>query len=52
VCGPRLAAEAQPCVAALARLLREDASASANPTTAIIRSWSSSPLFPVRANGA
>jgi hypothetical protein len=50
--GRPLPAETQAYVAALAPLLREDGSAPANVITAIIRSWTSSPLFPVRANDA
>jgi hypothetical protein len=48
--GRPLPAETQAYVAALAPLLREDGSAPGNVITAIIRSWTSSPLFPVRAN--
>ena len=48
--GRPLPAETQAYVAALAPLLREDGSAPRNFITAIIRSWTSSPLFPVRAN--
>ena len=47
--GRPLPAETQAYVAALAPLLRDDGSMS-NVITAIIRSWTSSPLFPVRAN--
>jgi hypothetical protein len=50
--GRPLPAETQAYVAALAPLLREDGSAPGNVITAIIRSWTSSPLFPVRANDA
>ncbi len=50
--GRPLPAETQAYVAALAPLLREDGSARGNVITAIIRSWTSSPLFPVRANDA
>jgi soluble lytic murein transglycosylase-like protein len=48
--GRPLPVETQAYVAALAPLLREDGSAPVNFITAIIRSWTSSPLFPVRAN--
>ncbi len=48
--GRPLPAETQAYVAALAPLLREDGSAPGNVITAIIRTWTSSPLFPVRAN--
>jgi hypothetical protein len=47
--GRPLPAETQAYVAALAPLLRGDGSMG-NVITAIIRSWTSSPLFPVRAN--
>jgi hypothetical protein len=47
--GRPLPAETQAYVAALARLLPDDGSMG-NVITAIIRSWTSSPLFPVRAN--
>jgi len=47
--GRPLPAETQAYVAALAPLLRDDGSMG-NVITAIIRSWTSSPLFPVRAN--
>ena len=47
--GHPLPAETQAYVAALAPLLRDDGSMG-NVITAIIRSWTSSPLFPVRAN--
>ena len=47
--GRPLPAETQAYVAALAPLLRDDGSAPGNFITAIIRSWTSSPLFPVRA---
>ena len=47
--GRPLPAETQAYVAALAPLLRDDGSMG-NVVTAIIRSWTSSPLFPVRAN--
>jgi hypothetical protein len=50
--GRPLPAETQAYVAALAPLLREDGSAPGNIITAIVRSWTSSPLFPVRANDA
>lgn len=49
--GRPLPAETQAYVAALARLLPDDGSMG-NVITAIIRSWTSSPLFPVRANDA
>jgi hypothetical protein len=48
--GRPLPAETQAYVAALAPLLRGDGSAPGNFITAIIRSWTGSPLFPVRAN--
>jgi soluble lytic murein transglycosylase-like protein len=48
--GRPLPVETQAYVAALAPLLRADGSAPANVITAIIRSWTSSPLFPMRAN--
>lgn len=48
--GRPLPAETQAYVASLAPLLRGDGSAPAAVVTAIIRSWTSSPLFPVRAN--
>jgi len=48
--GRPLPAETQAYVAALAPLLREDGSAPGAFVTAIIRTWTSSPLFPVRAN--
>jgi hypothetical protein len=47
--GRPLPAETQAYVAALAPLLRDDGSMG-NVITAIIRSWTSSPLFPGRAN--
>jgi hypothetical protein len=47
----RLPADTQAYVAALAPLLRDDGSMG-NVITAVIRSWTSSPLFPVRANDA
>ncbi len=47
--GRPLPAETQAYVAALAPLLRDDGSMG-NVITAIIQSWTSSPLFPVRAN--
>ena len=50
--GRPLPAETQAYVAALAPLLREDGSAPGNVITAVIRSWTSSPLFPVRAKDA
>src|SRR5579883_671865 len=49
--GRPLPAETQAYVAALAPLLRDDGSMG-NVITAIIRSWTSSPFFPVRANDA
>src|SRR5579883_320003 len=49
--GHPLPAETQAYVAALAPLLRDDGSMG-NVITAIIRSWTSSPFFPVRANDA
>jgi len=48
--GRPLPAETQAYIAALAPLLREDGSVPGNIITAIIRTWTSSPLFPVRAN--
>lgn len=48
--GRPLPMDTQAYVAALAPLLRDDGSAPANVITAIIRSWTSSPLFPMRAN--
>jgi hypothetical protein len=48
--GRPLPLETQAYVAAVAPLLREDGSAPGNLITAIIRTWTSSPLFPVRAN--
>lgn len=48
--GRPLPVETQAYVAALAPLLRDDGSAPANVITVIIRSWTSSPLFPMRAN--
>jgi transglycosylase-like protein with SLT domain len=48
--GRPLPAETQAYVSALAPLLREDGSVPGNVITAIIRSWTSSPLFAVRAN--
>ena len=50
--GRLLPTETQDYVAALAPLLREDGSVPVNVATAIVRSWSSSALFPVRANDA
>jgi hypothetical protein len=50
--GRPLPVETQAYVAALAPLLREDGSAPGTSVAAIIRSWTSSPLFPVRANDA
>ena len=50
--GRPLPLETQAYVAALAPLLREDGPAPGNVITAIIRTWTSSPLFPVRANDA
>jgi len=47
--GRPLPAETQAYVAAVAPLLRDDGSMG-NVVTAIIRTWTSSPLFPVRAN--
>jgi len=47
--GRPLPAETQAYVAALAPLLRDDGSMG-NVITAVIRSWTSSSLFPVRAN--
>jgi len=49
--GRPLRAETQAYVAALAPLLRDDGSMG-DVITAVIRSWTSSPLFPVRANDA
>ncbi len=48
--GRPLPLETQAYVAALAPLLREDGSAPGTFIAAIIRSWTSSPLFPVHAN--
>jgi hypothetical protein len=48
--GRPLPAETQAYVSALAPLLREDGSAPGDVITAIVRTWISSPLFPVRAN--
>ena len=48
--GRPLPVETQTYVATLAPLLRDDGSAPANVITATIRSWTSSPLFPMRAN--
>ena len=50
--GRPLPAETQAYVASVAPLLREDGSVPGNVITAIIRTWTSSSLFPVRANGA
>jgi hypothetical protein len=50
--GRPLPLETQAYVAALAQLLRDDGSVPSNAVTAIIRSRTSSPLFPVRANDA
>ncbi|HYM04367.1 MAG TPA: lytic transglycosylase domain-containing protein, partial [Stellaceae bacterium] len=50
--GRPLPAETQAYVAAVAPLLSEDGSVPRNVITAIIRTWTSSPLFPVRANDA
>ena len=50
--GRPLPLETQAYVAALAPLLRDDGSAPGTFVAAIIRSWTSSPLFPVRANDA
>jgi hypothetical protein len=50
--GRPLPAETQAYVAAVAPLLREDGSAPSTFVTAIMRSWTSSPLFPVRATDA
>jgi len=48
--GRPLPVETQAYVAALASLLRDDGPASGTFVAAIIRSWTSSPLFPMRAN--
>jgi hypothetical protein len=48
--GRPLPLETQAYVAAFAPFLREHGSAPGNVITAIIRSWTNSPLFPVRAN--
>ncbi len=48
--GRPLPAETQAYVAALSPLLRDDGSAAGNIVAAVIRSWTSSPLFPMRAN--
>jgi hypothetical protein len=48
--GRPLPVETQAYVAALAPLLRSDRSPPGNFITAIIRSWTSSPLFPAHAN--
>jgi hypothetical protein len=50
--GRPLPAETRAYVAALGPLLRDGASAPGNFITAIIRSWTSSPLFPMHANDA
>jgi hypothetical protein len=50
--GRPLPTETQAYVAALAPLLRDDGSLPSNFITAIIRSWTSSPLFPAHANDA
>lgn len=50
--GGPLPAETQAYVAALAPMLPNVGSASGNLATAVIRSWSGSSLFPVRANDA
>jgi hypothetical protein len=50
--GRPLPAETRAYVAALTPLLHDGGSAPGNFITAIIRSWISSPLFPVRANDA
>jgi soluble lytic murein transglycosylase-like protein len=50
--GRPLPAETRAYVAALAPLLREDGSAPPNFITAIVRSWTSSPLFPAHGNDA
>lgn len=50
--GRPLPAETQAYVAALVPLLRDDGLTPVDAITAIIRSWTSSPLFPVRANDA
>lgn len=50
--GRPLPVETQAYVAALAPLLRDDGSPPGTFVAAIIRSWTSSPLFPVRANDA
>jgi Transglycosylase SLT domain len=48
--GRRLPLETQAYIAALAPLPPDDGPSSRNVVTAIIRSWTSSPLFPARAN--
>jgi Transglycosylase SLT domain len=48
--GRPLPAETQAYVAALAPMLPDDGSPSVNLATAVIRPWSGSSLFPVRAN--
>jgi hypothetical protein len=48
--GRPLPVETQAYVAALAPLLRDDGSVPGTFVAAIIRSWTSSPLFPMRAN--
>jgi hypothetical protein len=48
--GRPLPPETRAYLAALAPLPREDGSAPGNFITAIIRSWTSSPLFPAHAN--
>jgi hypothetical protein len=50
--GRPLPVETQAYVAALASLLRDDGSVSGTFVAAIIRSWTSSSLFPVRAKDA
>ena len=50
--GRSLPLETQAYVAALSPLLRDDGPVAGNVVAAVIRSWTSSPLFPVRANDA
>jgi hypothetical protein len=50
--GRPLPLETQAYVAAVAPLLRDDGSVPSTFVTAIMRSWTSSPLFPVRATDA
>jgi len=50
--GRPLPLETQAYVAAVAPLLRDDGSAPSTFVTAIMRPWTRSPLFPVRANDA